>query len=495
MWQNSNFMHAGKRPWRTAFFVASVASSVALGHAETREPLPRECLRKELRIIRCADVRWTNNELNLFPREAYVVELTGTNKIAPVRSIHPLSFALACSYCSFVAPHFEGLENGGVFPYAHFSGFTMFSGSIDSTVFSDAVFAYVVFSRTKIERARFDASHFDSGRFDTVTVATSADFTRSTAQWLSIIDSRFQGPLDSRGSHWRYATFRGCQFEGTADFGDTEIGSAVIENCIFREPPSFERSRIRGSFSLAGSSFPAGLDLRQIDLSRAKAISLDNIIVQPERLRLRWDQLRANALGPRLTTRPILKAEGDFRDYKAVYENEDQKFLRLEATYKLIAAALYSQGDAEDADEAKYELEDRRQEFSGSIWHRLYGTFLGYGYQPWRIVFAVLIGISAFCVLYAPHALTLAGILNSDIGSGKVPGHLVRRFSRVAYVVLFSGSVFLGIRFQREWVLPTQPGLTALIVSEWIFGLAVYVTFFALVRTSGFAYVKGLLGF
>jgi hypothetical protein len=34
-----------------------------------------------------------------------------------------------------------------------------------------------------------------------------------------------------------------------------------------------------------------------------------------------------------------------------------------------------------------------------------------------------------------------------------------------------------------------------LVVTEWLLGIGLYILFFAAVKTSGFAYVKGLLGF
>lgn len=34
-----------------------------------------------------------------------------------------------------------------------------------------------------------------------------------------------------------------------------------------------------------------------------------------------------------------------------------------------------------------------------------------------------------------------------------------------------------------------------LVAAEWLLGITLYVMFFAFVKTSGFAYVKGLLGF
>jgi hypothetical protein len=60
---------------------------------------------------------------------------------------------------------------------------------------------------------------------------------------------------------------------------------------------------------------------------------------------------------------------------------------------------------------------------------------------------------------------------------------------------VFCASVLLGIRYKSEWIDPRRPELTVVIFVEWLVGIALYVTFIALVRSTGFAYVKGLLGF
>jgi uncharacterized protein YjbI with pentapeptide repeats len=403
---------------------------------------------------------------------------------------------LLCNDCLFGAIHFTGLEGGGSFRSTQFTDETEFWGSFAGAAFSDASLTRGVFRGTTISvAARFDGAKFGAGTFDTVTVDATADFSRSHASWLSMVDSSFMRNSLFASSTWRHGILRGSRFVGRVDFSDATADNLVIEGCTFEQSPSFARTKIRRAFSLAGSTFSGGLDLRHTDLTRAKAIAIDNLAVEPEKFRFRWEQFRSDALGPRLVTRPVLKPTGPLRRYRPVIETPEQEFSRLASSYDLIIRSLSAHGDDKGADAAKFELEGRRQEYFGVLSHRLYGFFLGYGYEPWRIIFVIIVLVGAFSGLYARSSMTIAGILNRDIGEGKISSRAIKRLPRMAYVVLFSASVLLGIRFQREWILPSRPWLTALVITEWLVGIAVYVLFFALVRTSGFVYVKGLLGF
>lgn len=111
------------------------------------------------------------------------------------------------------------------------------------------------------------------------------------------------------------------------------------------------------------------------------------------------------------------------------------------------------------------------------------------------MVFLVVPLIFLFAFLLVPHRETVAAILDDDIRKGTIPQTSVSRTARVAHLLFFSTAVLLGIRFKQEWIQPANTPFVLLVAAEWALGIALYIAFFALVKTSGFAYVKGLLGF
>jgi hypothetical protein len=270
--------------------------------------------------------------------------------------------------------------------------------------------------------------------------------------------------------------FNGVTFDGAVTIAGQNIRDFLFDDCTFARPPRLERAQFAGTLSFANSTFKEGLDLRFTDLSKTKRVVLAGIEIDPRDLRVSWSSLRG-------------KLDVD-RD-----KNPDIWFPHLEASYRLVAAALEAHDNEDDAERALHELEVRRQKELGGFWHGLHGLVLGYGYEPWRVVFVILPLIALFALLLIPHRATVAAILDADIKNGAVPQASVTRSARVAHLLFFSTAVLLGIRFKQEWIQPSNTPFVLLVAAEWAIGIALYIAFFALVKTSGFAYVKGLLGF
>ena len=352
--------------------------------------------------------------------------------------------------------HFSGVRfvEGGTFANAHFLRDAFF-GDIDAgaiSTFEDADFeAPATFVRIGGERLLF------TGRRETIfhkeaafaeMGVTNVDFFRVT-------------------------------FEGRVAFRERLDSNISFSEVMFMQPLDLDDARFGGRLSFRGSTFKQGLDLRFADLSKAEAVVLDRIRIDPRDLRISWSSLRG-------------KLDVDHAEKVPPAE----WFPRLDASYRLAGAALKAQDDDKEAEAALQELEIRRQQAFGGFWHGAYGLLLGYGYEPWRVVFVVIPLIAVFALLFVRYRALVANILDDDIKKGGDEAQArVSKVARVAHLRFFSTAVLLGIRFRQEWIEPANTPFVLLVTAEWLIGIALYVVFFALVKTSGFAYVKGLLGF
>jgi uncharacterized protein YjbI with pentapeptide repeats len=282
---------------------------------------------------------------------------------------------------------------------------------------------------------------------------------------------------------------------GESDFTDATLDNALFEECRFDKPPLLKRTTFTGRLSFYGSTFVEGLDIREADLSNVQTVVLDRINIVPERLKFRWEQLKASAAGPRIALTEDYKLARAAGRLKVVEQRPDEQAAHLRVIYHLLIAALVAEGREEDADDARYELALRERQLLGGTQRALYGAFFGYGYKPWRVLWLALPLIAVFAAGFAFHYPEVAAIMNADVREGHIAPTDIHKIAKFLQVIVFSTSVLLGIRFKQEWIPARAPLFTLVVVAEWLTGITLYVLFVALVRTAGFAYVKGLLGF
>jgi hypothetical protein len=276
--------------------------------------------------------------------------------------------------------------------------------------------------------------------------------------------------------------FASSTFNGPLVLIDAELRNFRSHQSWFDVEPVLNGTQFIGEMSFAGTTFKEGLDLRFADLSKATSISFEKIRSNPAEFFVDWSQIQRRG-------KHRLDVE------RGPEEKPDKWFPRLAAMYQIVANAYNAQHNGADAERALNELEVRRQETFGGFWHGAYGVLLGFGFQPWRVIFLVIPLILIFVALYVPYREVIASILDADIKKGTTTQDQVTGVARGFHLLFFSSAVLLGIRFKSEWIQPSNTPFMVLVAIEWIFGIVLYVTFFALVKTSGFTYVKGLLGF
>jgi uncharacterized protein YjbI with pentapeptide repeats len=364
-------------------------------------------------------------------------------------------------------------------------------------------------ARLTVTRSRLWRDLILRGAFRDGAILTATKVNRS----VHLSDASFLGRLDLTGLNVRLGlqfgphgrqtlpdvSFKQARLEGVvvlrrltfsreADFTDALLENSHIESCHFTNAPRLVRTVFAGKLSLDGSVFSAGLDLRRANLDGVMEIDLDGVSVSPERFLFRWEQFKGSGGRARLSPRL------DDGDRLSTAQKED-RLNQLERLYTLVIESLEASGQDLEADEARFELAERKKNLAGGFWRRAYGLFLGYGYRPWRIAWLIVPLVLLFAFLFALYQTEVMTIVSGEVRDGRVEVADVNRFVRWLHLLLFSASVLLSIRLKHDWLPARTPLLVLLVVTEWALGIMLYVAFFALVRTPAFAYIKGLLGF
>jgi hypothetical protein len=257
-----------------------------------------------------------------------------------------------------------------------------------------------------------------------------------------------------------------------------------------------------------------GIDLRRCNLDLVTNIFLEGISFPPGELEVYWDQLKG-LKNPRIQLSHYSKNHID--DYR-----------KIDNIYKLLYNNFVAQGNNSSADEVKYELAWQKDLLLNNFLQRLYGLFMGYGYKPYLLLYLIVPIIFIFAIIwyffYYPFIFL---IINSNFTTEldckkmnfpfknnnivkkytlKYYDHInikpsINIFTKICHTLCFSSSVFLSIRFKKEWLhshtkpYPYQNSFLKVLTFEWTLGLLLLIIFAIYVKGSYFTTIKGLFGF
>ncbi|MBE0645528.1 MAG: hypothetical protein IH600_15710 [Bacteroidetes bacterium] len=142
-------------------------------------------------------------------------------------------------------------------------------------------------------------------------------------------------------------------------------------------------------------------------------------------------------------------------------------------------------GDDETVLQIAFEIKRFKTEFVGNDADKFMGWLFGFGGVPWTF-FWVVSGIIAVCsLLYALVCSDIHGILFDEIVD-------LPHFRNAIVMVYFSASVFMSLRFKREWLKVSSHLLSVIMVLEYAVGLVLIVLFVVYVANSipQFEFVK-----
>jgi len=414
-------------------------------------------------------------------------------------------------FTDFQSATFESFAN---FTQAKFNRFTNFSTSYfvydvdfnQATFDSLADFSYTYYKNdASFWNVTFNGlADFSHAEFHNHTFFRRAEFHQIATFNLTTFDS--------------LADFRGVKFHMDADFSFAKFQKGVdFESVTFGSISSFRRAVIKGEVSFRSTKFKEEIDFRQVNFDSVTVINLEGTKFSDGKFLFYWEQFKGKD-----SLRIKLKyLSGDS------LKNED--YTQIEIIYHKLRDNFLAQGNESSADEVMYELGWQRKEILKEFDWQVYGTFFGYGYQPWRfLLFALLPIILIFAIIWYWFYYPTLVFIKSDlfpksiqidskdkylIKSGKFKLLKMRisdftkapitmnPLTRYWHALYFSTSVLLGIRFQKDWIkvfpkdMLGRKSYIRLVTFEWALGIILFVVFALLVKGIRFSFVKDLLGF
>ena len=324
---------------------------------------------------------------------------------------------------------FGSVLNSCLFDSNNFNGYTNF-GKVE---FRNEVNIL----RTKFQFADFEYSHFlSSAYFDSCIFDTSSF---------------------NNVSFNKHISFSSIEFHNNANFEGTKF----LDNCEFVKVNFYD------TLNFYKTSFSNGVDLRRTNIDSIDVIILEDINYPIGKLYFYWEQFRGE-------NKPKIQLNDYTSDKEDDYKRIERIYLNLRDNFKAF-------GDNHSADEVMFELAWQKDIIIENCWHNLYGYVLGYGYQPWRFIFIVIPLIFLFAVIwYFFYFGIIVFIVNPNFESDLVPSNIssvklpfktrylfkkkvtyydnskieptISRMTKIWYVLHFSTSVLLGIRFKKEWI-------------------------------------------
>jgi len=287
--------------------------------------------------------------------------------------------------------------------------------------------------------------------------------------------------------------FRECNFRAYVNFKQTDFNSSV----------EFQQVAFYDALNLYKTKFSKGVDFRRCNFDSIKVIIFEKIQFPIGKLYLNWKQIK-------MRDQPIISITTDSTGVS-------DEFNRLENIYFLLRDNYLAQGDKSSADDVNYELELRRDMMFSDLLHSLYGIWMGYGYEPWKYLFFLVIPIIFIfsIVIYLSSYATIYKILNNiteqdrfEISKIKrkfwIPSYKVNSpdfrygaipaLTRFWHSIFMSSSLLLGLRFKKEWIHKWDKKFLAIATAEWILGIALYVAFALLIQSFRFDFIKGIFG-
>lgn len=287
--------------------------------------------------------------------------------------------------------------------------------------------------------------------------------------------------------------FRECNFRAYVNFKQTDFNSSV----------EFQQVAFYDVLNLYKTKFSKGVDFRRCNFDSIKVIIFEKIEFPIGKLYLNWKQIK-------MRDHPIVSIT---RDSTGVTD----EFNRLENVFFSLRDNYLAQGDKSSADDVKYELELRRDMMFSDLLHSLYGIWMGYGYQPWKYLFFLVIPIIFIfsIVIYNSSYATIYKIINNITEQDRVEISKIKRIfwipsykvisvdfrygvipalTRFWHSIFMSSSLLLGLRFKKEWIHKWDKKILAIATAEWILGIALYVAFALLIKSFRFDFIKGVFG-
>jgi hypothetical protein len=336
------------------------------------------------------------------------------------------------------------------------------------------------------------------------------------ARVFSLVNSTFQDIVD----------FPICIFEGESNFFDVKFNGGIsfiatkflgplrFENCIFKKNVDFSGTKFKNYTDLRRSNF---FNVDTIFVSFDTEIPIGKFYID-------WEQIKARKY-LLIQTKP-----SSFQD-----TSNEFSYKMLQSFYYQLRDNYLAQGDKKSADAVMFELEMQKQKLSNNLWHDIYGIFMGWGYKPYRFILLIFIPIILFSFIwYWFYFQLIIKIVNPNIKEelfplrtrkfnlpvskstffvfkniklpinyyqhAKFPSKL-NRFIKYWHALFFSASVLLSIKFKKEWLQINsestvgQKSFLYFVIFEWVLGLFLYTLFFILIKSSGFDFIKSILGF
>lgn len=225
---------------------------------------------------------------------------------------------------------------------------------------------------------------------------------------------------------------------------------------------------VRDSLILNEKAFRAGLVL-----SEAMISGLCKVYLEPDQIRRKieflWDDYSSGVMVFDFTVNG--KGKENF--------SKIQKILRLQ--YKELTAI----GDENSAAEVAMEIKRFRAELLGGDADRFMGWLFGYGTIPWNF-FGIISGIILlFTLLYGSlgdKSCRLALTINTDeLESERLS---IGWFQRTVILLYLSASIFVSLRYKKEWLKIDSVMLAVFVASEYLLGFVSIVLFVIYVANS-----------
>jgi len=263
--------------------------------------------------------------------------------------------------------------------------------------------------------AKFEESaYFRSAMFKKNVYFNAAEF-ESEADFSFAVFKKYAGFINTTFNH--YADFSRAKFlyhthftlstlNKLANFSLAEFKNTVDYSfTTFNDEVTFEETTFNNELVLAGVTFSKGVDFRRAYFDSVTAIYLEGIRFPDGKLFLNWQDFKGkDSLRIRLINAP---------------EKKEERYRRIKIVYDMLGDNFLAQGDKSSADDVMCELGWQREEILGEWYWKLYGWFLGWGYQPWRFLIPVFIIVLIFSAIWYVKYYGIVALILNDEDEGK----------------------------------------------------------------------------
>ncbi len=225
---------------------------------------------------------------------------------------------------------------------------------------------------------------------------------------------------------------------------------------------------VRDSMLLNENSFKAG-----IRLSEAMISGLCKVYLEPDqigrKIEFLWDDYSSGVIVFDFTVKG--KRKENF--------SKIQKILRLQ--YKELTAT----GDENSAADVAMEIKRFRAELIGGEADRFMGWLFGYGTIPWNffgIISAVVLLYSGLYSLRRDESFRLALTISANDSASET--FSIHRFQRFVILVYLSASIFVSLRYKKEWLRIESVALAIFVATEYLIGIVSIALFIIYVANS-----------